>query len=97
MNNNPILYIKNMVCERCIRVVREELEKIGLHLCHIELGKVEIEQVNNDLPLEAIRRVLLASGFYLWILLPGQRRIGLLLLETGSVVFLLLLWVLSKF
>jgi len=63
MNKNTMLYVKNMVCERCIRVVREELEKIGLQLCHIELGKVEIEQVNKNLPLDTIRRVLLDNGF----------------------------------
>ena len=63
MNKNTILYVKNMVCERCIRVVREELEKIGLQLCHIELGKVEIEKVNKDLPLDTIRQVLLENGF----------------------------------
>jgi YesN/AraC family two-component response regulator len=63
MNKKTILYIKNMVCERCIRVVRDELEKIGLHICHIELGKVELEQVNNYPSLEKIRRVLLENGF----------------------------------
>jgi AraC-like DNA-binding protein len=54
-----------MVCERCIRVVREELEKIELQICHIELGKVEIEQVNKDLPLDTIRKVLSDNGFEL--------------------------------
>ena len=65
MNKNTILYVKNMVCERCIRVVREELEKIELQICHIELGKVEIEQVNKDLPLDTIRKVLSDNGFEL--------------------------------
>ena len=65
MNNNVILYVKNMVCERCIRVVREELEKIGLLIRHIELGKVEIEGGDPDLPTETIRKVLSDNGFEL--------------------------------
>lgn len=36
------LYIKNMVCSRCKMVVQAELEKLGLHLIAIDLGKVEI-------------------------------------------------------
>jgi AraC-like DNA-binding protein len=63
MNKNTILYIKNMVCNRCIRVVREELENIGLDVCHVELGKVELKQDNDDIPLGTIRRVLQAIGF----------------------------------
>lgn len=41
--------------------------------------------------------ILLASGFYLWLKQSNERRIGLILLETGSVVFILLFWMLSKF
>jgi hypothetical protein len=41
--------------------------------------------------------VLLASGFYLWLIKPSERRIGLLFLEVGSVVFVLLIWIISKF
>ena len=52
-----------MVCERCIRVVREELEKTGIEICHIELGKVEIEQDVNDLAYGKIRQVLSDNGF----------------------------------
>jgi AraC-like DNA-binding protein len=40
------LYIKNMVCNRCIMVVRSELEKLGYNPVSIELGEVEI---NNEL------------------------------------------------
>ena len=36
------LYIKNMVCDRCIRVVREELEKIGLRVKTVQLGEVTL-------------------------------------------------------
>jgi len=36
------LYIKNMVCDRCIKVVWEELQKLGYSIKSIELGKVEL-------------------------------------------------------
>lgn len=38
------LYIKNMVCGRCIKVVQEELLKLGLHPVKIELGIVKLEE-----------------------------------------------------
>ncbi len=49
------LYIKNMVCDRCVKVVREELQKLGCDIKSIELGKVELigpHQINkNELEL----------------------------------------------
>ena len=59
------LFIKNMVCNRCIRVVKEELTNLGLIVKNIELGRVEItgqpESVSND----KIRDVLKENGFEL--------------------------------
>ena len=44
-----------MVCDRCIKVVREELQKLGYDIKSIELGKVELiepHQINkNELEL----------------------------------------------
>jgi len=60
---NQSLYIRNMVCDRCIRVVREELQKIGVPVCHVELGKAEFEEDIKDLPLDKISQILLDSGF----------------------------------
>jgi AraC-like DNA-binding protein len=62
---NKTLYIKNMVCERCIRVVREELEKIGLQVERISLGEVEIKYENDPLPLDTISQTLSHNGFEL--------------------------------
>lgn len=59
------LAIKNMVCDRCIKVVRDELEALGLTVEHIELGSVE---VRDELSPEQIGRVkvrLEAQGFEL--------------------------------
>lgn len=36
------IYIKNMVCPRCIRVVGEELTKAGFGVSHVELGKATL-------------------------------------------------------
>ena len=45
------LNIKNMVCDRCIKVVQEELQKLGYRIKSIELGKVELiepHQINKN-------------------------------------------------
>jgi AraC-like DNA-binding protein len=65
MPDTHIIYIKNMVCDRCIHVVREELEKIGLKICHIELGKVELDRTNIKFSMNIIRDVLYENGFEL--------------------------------
>lgn len=38
------LFIKNMVCDRCIWTVRGELERLGYQVRQVELGKALIEQ-----------------------------------------------------
>lgn len=38
------LYIKNMACQSCIVVVKEELDKLGLHPKKVELGEAEIKE-----------------------------------------------------
>ena len=40
-----------MVCDRCIKVVQEELQKLGYRIKSIELGKVELiepHQINKN-------------------------------------------------
>jgi AraC-like DNA-binding protein len=60
-----ILYIKNMVCPRCIKVVREELEKLGITVLSVILGEVETAEPRNKLPLQKISEVLEENGFEL--------------------------------
>lgn len=38
------LFIKNMVCNRCISAVKQEFEKVGLHPQKTTLGEVSIEE-----------------------------------------------------
>ncbi|MEO8514271.1 MAG: AraC family transcriptional regulator [Ignavibacteria bacterium] len=59
------LYIKNMVCGRCIKVVSEELNKLGIRYSSIQLGEVELSSsIAND-KLEKLRSALLENGFEL--------------------------------
>jgi len=53
-----------MVCERCIRVVKEELEKLGLRLRRVDLGEVEVEDMNG-VSREDVQTVLAENGFEL--------------------------------
>lgn len=57
------LYIKNMVCDRCIRVVRDELERLGYTVSRVELGRATVGALPVDLP--RIGSVLEAHGFAL--------------------------------
>ncbi len=59
------LYIKNMVCSRCIMVVRNEIEKAGLHPLQVELGEVEIQEDLDKDSLKAFDRQLRQFGFEL--------------------------------
>ena len=59
------LYIKNMVCDRCIRVVRDELTKIKLDVRSVSLGEVTVTGAANELPMSTIKSVLDENGFEL--------------------------------
>lgn len=59
------LLIKNMVCSRCVRVVREDLEKIGIKVSKTDLGYVELEETATQFQLKAIENTLNNSGFEL--------------------------------
>jgi len=59
------LYIKNMVCNRCIKVVREELEKLDYKIEKIELGEVVITSDKKKFQLDKIKKMLDENGFEL--------------------------------
>lgn len=48
------LFVKNMVCNRCILVVQNELEKLDLKIKNIRLGEVTLE---NDLTPEDKQKI----------------------------------------
>ena len=58
-----ILTIRNMVCDRCKRVVREELEQLGLTVNRVELGEVATDVLPPGITPDDVRRTLQANGF----------------------------------
>ena len=59
------LYIRNMVCNRCIKVVGEELHKLGLDVRSIGLGVAVVGGNVEDPLLRKIRTSLEENGFEL--------------------------------
>lgn len=49
------LYIKNMVCNRCITAVQQEFDKAGLHTEKISLGEIEIKE--NEIPDQLLQQL----------------------------------------
>jgi AraC family transcriptional regulator len=60
-----ILYIKNMVCDRCILAVKEVLTQNNIPVREITLGEVEIEKVLSPEEEININRSLATLGFQL--------------------------------
>ena len=59
------LHIKNMVCNRCIKVVREELTDLGFTIKSIELGEVKLNEQVSEMDAYKIRQVLADNDFEL--------------------------------
>lgn len=59
------LMIRNMVCDRCKRAVREELEALGLTVNRVDLGEVDINALPVTVTLDDVRQVLQTNGFEL--------------------------------
>lgn len=72
-NNNTLLdmtqpkefWVKNMVCSRCLKVIKQELQELGITVLSLELGKLLVEapdlskaQINQE-----VTQVLHANGF----------------------------------
>lgn len=51
------LYIKNMVCKRCITIVKSEMDKIGVEYDNVEIGVVDL-----PVKIEASQRKVLDSA-----------------------------------
>lgn len=59
------LHIKNMVCKRCIMVVKEQLERLGLHPVSVELGIAVLPDKVTDETCLAVKAALESLGFEL--------------------------------
>jgi len=60
-----LIYIKNMVCDRCIMAVRQELGELQLPYKNIQLGEVELAAVPTAEQMHALRHHLQHLGFEL--------------------------------
>ncbi len=59
------LYIKNMVCNRCITAINQELEKLNVLPNEIRLGEVELKKPMTEKQLAEFNIRLQALGFEL--------------------------------
>lgn len=57
------LYIKNMVCNRCVMVVKQEFEKAGLKPADVKMGEVELNKEPSENQLLRINLRLQELGF----------------------------------
>jgi AraC-like DNA-binding protein len=57
------IYIKNMVCERCKTVVRNELDKLGIETIEVSLGEVTVDKSISDEIHNELNTRLKAHGF----------------------------------
>jgi len=63
--NAETLHIKNMVCNRCVMVVQQELEKLGIIPLAVTLGEVRLAERPSLEMVEHLRSSLSAVGFEL--------------------------------
>ncbi len=63
VERKEVIHIKNMVCDRCIRTVRECFEAEGLPVRHIELGRVVLGAAPSGPALEKVNERLGTHGF----------------------------------
>lgn len=59
------LFIKNMVCDRCILVVRQELDQLQLPYRQLQLGEVELTKEPSAVELSQLQMRLESLGFEL--------------------------------
>ncbi len=57
------IFIKNMVCGRCISAVSDIFEKAGIKIRSISLGEVETESYISDVDLAPVEKHLQETGF----------------------------------
>lgn len=58
-----ILYIKNMVCNRCILVLEQVLVSLGLQFNRISMGEVELKKQPSTSQMLQLNLRLIQLGF----------------------------------
>lgn len=64
-HSTTTLHIKNMVCNRCIKVVGDELARLGLDVRSISLGEAVVAGEPGSVVMEKVKKVLEENGFEL--------------------------------
>src|SRR5687768_1955598 len=59
------LYIKNMVCDRCLMVIKQQLDQAGITYKHVQLGEVELAITPDESQIKNLRNKIEALGFEL--------------------------------
>lgn len=63
MDNDCIVYVKNMVCPRCITVVQQALLNVEVNAKAVHLGEIQLEKPLNKVKMEQLKTHLLQLGF----------------------------------
>jgi len=58
-------WIRNMVCSRCLKVIKKELEELGVTVLSLELGRLRVEASNKAESeiVKKVRKVLHSNDF----------------------------------
>lgn len=72
---STLIYIRHMVCLKCIMVMREQLVELGLVPLRVELGEVEVMGAAEDIDWPLLSQCLEAEGFEVLNVLSSQQRI----------------------
>ena len=56
------IFIKNMVCSRCVKVIQAEVNSLGIELKHIELGSIIYHEKSDD-DFHRLKKVLRQNDF----------------------------------
>ncbi|MDX1672338.1 MAG: AraC family transcriptional regulator [Balneolaceae bacterium] len=62
--SEQVIFIKNMVCPRCVMVVRDTLNDLGFDVEEVELGKAVVRSADDD-SLSELQQALNEHGFEL--------------------------------
>lgn len=57
------ILIKNMICSRCMKVIRLDLEALGVEVLELQLGKLKIRFPEGKLNLREIEQILMEDEF----------------------------------
>jgi len=90
MNEETTLRIRGMVCDRCVKVVRRDLEALGIPVRRTRLGLVTVGGDLSTEQLTLVRSVLESEGFSLLndkkaALLQGVKDFIKSLIESGEL------------